>query len=116
MSKFLLIPRDNPKDFSSFSPEDMQQVIEKYVAWGRKVGEAGKLIDSNKLKDGEGRVLRDNGGKTSVTDGPFSETKEVVGGYWIIEANDYDEAVSLVEDHPHLEHGTSLEIREIEMV
>ena len=116
MSKFLLIPRDRGNDFSDFSAEDMQKVFDQYLAWGRKVGDAGKMIDGNKLKDGEGRVLRGNGGEISVAQGPFNESTGVVSGYWIIEANDYDEAVSLVEDHPHLEYGTSLEIRKIEMI
>ena len=116
MSKFLVIPRDNQVDFSDFSGEDMEKVIEQYVAWGRKVGDGGRTLDSNKLKDGEGRVLRGSGGTFSVADGPFKEATEVVGGYWIIEASDYDEVVSLVEDHPHLRYGTSLEIREVEMM
>jgi hypothetical protein len=48
-------------------------------------------------------------------DGPFSETKEVIGGYWILEADSYDEMQELVADCPHLEHGR-LEIRQIEEV
>jgi hypothetical protein len=46
-------------------------------------------------------------------DGPYSETKEVLGGYWLIEASDYDEAMEVVADHPHLRFG-SLEVREIQ--
>jgi len=116
MPKFLLIPRDSGVDFSGLGAEDMQGIIEQYATWGRKVGSGGKLLDSNKLKDGEGRVLRVTDGTVSVTAGPFKEATEVVSGYWIIEANDYDEVVSLVQDHPHLQHGTSLEIREVEMM
>jgi hypothetical protein len=116
MPRFLLIPRDKHTDFADFSAEDMQKVIEQYVAWGRKAGDRGQLIDGNKLTDGDGRVLRGHGGKLSVTEGPFNATAEVVSGYWIIEANDYDDAVSLVEDHPHLQYGSSLEIRQVEMM
>ena len=86
MASFMLIARDVPQDFADVSPEDMQRIIEKYVAWGNKLEEAGKKRAGNKLRDGEGRVLRGNGGKLAVTDGPFSETKEVIGGYWLIEA------------------------------
>ena len=54
--------------------------------------------------------LRD--GKRIITDGPFTETHEVLGGYYIIEAADYDEAVKLTLDHPHLEYGGTIEVRQ----
>ena len=116
MASFMLIARDGPQDFADMSPEDMQGIIEKYVAWGTKLEDAGKKRASNKLRDSEGKVLRGNSGSLTVTDGPFSETKEVVGGYWIIDAADYDEAIELARDCPHIEYGASLEIREVEQV
>jgi len=79
-------------------PEQMQKIIEKYRAWGDGLRAAGRLIESNKLRDGEGRVLRRGNGKPRVLDGPYSETKEVVGGYFAVRAADYDEAVTLCED------------------
>ena len=51
-----------------------------------------------------------------MIDGPFSETKEVIGGYFAIEAAGYDEAVQLLEDHPHLSYGGTVEVREIDEV
>ena len=114
MASFMLIARDVPQGFADVSPEDMQRIIEKYVAWGNKLEKAGKKRAGNKLRDGEGRVLRGNGGKLAITDGPFSETKEVIGGYWLIDAADYDEAIELSRDCPHIEYGASLEIREVE--
>ena len=76
MASFMLIARDGPQDFADVSPEDMQRIIEKYVAWGTKLEEAGKKRAGSKLRDGEGRVLRGDAGKLTITDGPFSETKE----------------------------------------
>ena len=61
-------------------------------------------------------VVRRYYGKLTITDGPFSETKEVVGGYWMIDAADYDEAIELSRDCPHIEYGASLEVREVEQV
>ena len=116
MASFMLIARDGPQDFADVSPEDMQRIIEKYVAWGTKLEETGKKRAGSKLRDGEGRVLRGDAGKLTITDGPFSETKEVVGGYWMIDAADYDEAIELARDCPHIEYGASLEIREVEQV
>jgi hypothetical protein len=49
-----------------------------------------------------------------VTDGPYAETKEIIGGYWIISAENYDEAVELTRDCPSLEFGARMEVREVE--
>ncbi len=114
MANFMLIARDIPQDFAAVSPEDMQRIIEKYVAWGNRLEAAGKKKQGQKLRDGEGRVMRGNGGGISITDGPFSETKEVVGGDWLIAAADYDEVVALARECPHMEYGASLEIRLVE--
>lgn len=114
MSKFLVLARDNG-GWRDLSPEEGQRVIQKYFDWSNGMRSAGRLVGSNKLKDGEGRVVR-GGGKAAeiaVKDGPYSETKEVLGGYWLIEADDYDEALKMVADHPHLRFG-SLEVRAIE--
>ncbi len=114
MARFIFIPRDIPQDFSDVSPEEMQKIIEQYIAWGDKLDAAGKKKGGDKLRDGEGRVLRGENGNLTITDGPFSETKEVVGGYWLIEAEDYDDAVELASDCPHIQYGASLEIRACE--
>ena len=57
--------------------------------------------------------MRQTGGELMVTDGPYVESKEFLGGFWIIEADSYDEMVELVSDSPHLAAG-SLELRQIE--
>ena len=57
-------------------------------------------------------MLNSAGGKPRATDGPYSETKEVLGGIYLIEAKDYDEAVERTLDHPHLDHGT-IEVRQL---
>ena len=58
-------------------------------------------------------MIRSENGKTRTTDGPYSETKEILGGYYTIEAANYDEAVRLALSHPHLEHGGAIEIRQV---
>jgi hypothetical protein len=113
MAKFLLLPYEHPGAFTDLSPADMQRIVERYVAWTDRLRAAGQLERSAKLRDGEGRVLQGAGRKLKVTDGPYAETKEVVGGFWVIEAADYDAAVRLCADHPHLEFGT-LSIRALE--
>jgi len=112
MSRFLLLLRDEPSTFAHLSPAEMQAIIQKYIAWGNGLRESGRLIGSDKLTDG-GRVTRQAGEKTMVTDGPFTEAREVVGGFYMIQAKDYDEAMTVVHDCPHLAFG-SIEVRQIE--
>ena len=113
MSKFLILLYANPSSFTTLSPEEMQQAIQKYWAWGDKLRKDGKFLASDKLTDGAGKVLR---GKKDVrvTDGPFTEGKEFLGGYYAFTAANYDEAVEITRDHPHLEYGGIVEVREIE--
>jgi hypothetical protein len=109
--KFMLFLYDNQEDRAQWhkvSPEEMQKGVENYLRWAKKPF----VVGSQRLGVDVGRVIRSKGGKPRVTDGPFIETKEVLGGYYVIEATNYDEAVKLALDHPHLEHGT-IEIRQV---
>jgi RNA polymerase sigma factor (sigma-70 family) len=72
------------------SPEEMQKAIEKYSAWRSKPFVKG----SNRLADDPGKIMRGAGAKRRTTDGPYSEGKEVLGGYYLIEAANYEQAVS----------------------
>lgn len=114
MPKYMLLLYDNPADWQGLSPEEMQKAIEKYIAWGNKARQGGWFAGSHKLADDAGKVLRGKGGKPRVTDGPYSETKEVLGGYYLIEAKDYDEAVQRTLDHPHLQYGGTIEVRVVD--
>jgi hypothetical protein len=113
MPSYILLLRDDPKQFTSLSPDEMQRVIQKYSQWARSIGATGRAITGEKLRDESGRVLRREGSTLRVLDGPFVETKEVVGGFFRIDAADYEEAVRLSRECPQLEYG-SVEVREIE--
>jgi hypothetical protein len=108
MSLFLLLLYRDPSRLQSLSPEEMQKATEKYMAWARQPF----TKDSKGLAMDFGKVIRPNGGKPQVTDGPYSETKEVMGGFYAIEAANYDEAVKLALTHPHIEYGGTIEVRE----
>jgi hypothetical protein len=114
MEKFLLILRDSGA-MPEMSPAEMQTMFAKYRAWSQKLKDSGKYLAGNKLEDGKGKVMHPNGGKVHVTDGPFTETKDVIGGYYLIQCASYDEAVATCQDCPHLEYGR-VEIRRIEVV
>src|SRR5438093_13595629 len=109
MSQYMLLLYDDPSGWRNVSPEEMQKAIEKYMAWSKKPF----TLDSKRLGEDAGRVIRSDGGKPRATDGPYSETKEVLGGFYLIEAANYDEAVRLSLTHPHVEHGGTIELRQL---
>ena len=109
MPQYMLLLYDNPSNWQKLSPEEMQKAIEKYMAWSKK-----PFINVGKrLGEDSGRVIQSNGGKPRITDGPYSEAKEVLGGFYVIEAAGYDEAVQLTMDHPHLVYGHRVEVRQL---
>jgi hypothetical protein len=108
MPNYMLLLYDDPTGWAKLSPEEMQKALEKYVAWAQKASNEGFLRGKHRLAEDPGRVMRGN----RVTDGPYSETKEILGGYFLIEAENYDQAVQRTKDHPHLEHGT-IEVRQV---
>jgi hypothetical protein len=79
------------------------------MAWTKKPF----MADSKRLAEDPGRVIRSKGGKPRAIDGPYSETKEVLGGFYTIKAANYDEAVQLALDHPHLEYSGTIEVRQL---
>jgi hypothetical protein len=108
MSQFLLLLHDEPSVWKSLSPEEMQKTTEKYMAWRH----APHTKDGKRLAADVGKVLRTKNGTRRATDGPYSETKEICGGFYLIEAADYDEAVKISLTHPHLDFGT-IEVRKL---
>lgn len=116
MAKYMLLLHDNPASFRNVSPDEMQKIVEKYIAWGKKLREAGIIQSSDKLTDEPGRVMRRTDGQVRVTDGPYSESKEVLGGYYIIEAASYDNAVEHAQSCPHLEYGGTIEVRQVQVM
>jgi len=111
MAKFLVLARGTGTAYANRSPQEMQQVVQRYMAWTAGLREAGRMIHAERLQS-DGRVVRGTGAKMAVTDGPFAESKEVLGGFWLLEAASYDEVQGFLKDHPHLDVG-SLEIRQI---
>jgi hypothetical protein len=95
-------------------PEAVQKEgLAAYTAYGEALRKAGKLINSNRLRDTPDatRVTVANG-KTKVQDGPYADTKEQLGGYYLIEAKDLDEAISWAARCPGASHGI-VEVRPV---
>jgi hypothetical protein len=119
MSQYLLLLYDNSSTLRSLSPEEMQKAVEKYMAWSKLPFTKG----GKRLAEDHGRIMHPgpaqphkgaaHAGKSRVTDGPYSEAKEVLGGFYLIEADSYDHAVELTQGHPHLEYNGVIEVRHI---
>src|SRR5437016_14382602 len=102
MPQYMLLLYDDRTGWAKLSPEEMQKAVEKYMAWSKKPF----TVMSKRLAEDTGRVIRAQNGKPPrAVDGPYSETKEILGGFYTIEAANYDEAVKLALEHPHLEYG-----------
>ena len=111
MAKFMLILHQSPGVFRDRSPEELQRIYQKYQSWTDKIRASGKYVSSDKLAEEGGKVLTARDGRVSVVDGPYSEAKEVVGGYVTFRADNYQDALELIRDCPHLGFGR-IELRQ----
>ena len=114
MPNYMLLLHEQPIDYSQFSPEQIEAVIGEYIAWRKQIEADGKFVAGEKLKDEGGRHLAGTDGDFRVTDGPYAEAKEVIGGYFTISAADYNEAAEISKGCPHLRYGGRIELREVE--
>jgi hypothetical protein len=115
MPRFLLLSRE-PNGAPPFSPEEFQRVMQRYYDWSSSLRQRTNVLAIAGLPKDQARVLRGQGGEMVVTDGPFTESTEVLGGYWLFEAASFDEALELVKEHPHFGFGLTLELRLVELV
>jgi len=109
MSEFTFLYRGRD---TNASPEEMQKTMEKWNAWFKELRAKGHIKDIGHPLEARGKVVK--GKQKSVTDGPFAEAKDVVGGFTLIEAQDLEQAVQLSKDCPILDVGGSVEVRPIQ--
>ena len=114
MAQYMLLLHLDPAQGAKLDPTVMQQAVAKHQAWRQKLTDQGQYLGSHKLENEPGKVLRSTNGKLLITDGPYSETKEWLGGYYLIEAPNYEAAVEAARDCPHLEYGGTIEVREVD--
>lgn len=107
LSEFLVISRGQWD--ADKSPEQIQQAIDAFYAWHAGLVQAGKAKPGSRLAVAGKSVSR-----WGITDGPFAETKEVIGGYWFFLACDLDEAAALAAQNPCMACGLSYEVRPLE--
>ncbi len=115
MSQFLFIYRNTvqaEQGMAKASPADMQKVMQKWVAWMTELGQKGHMKDMGNPLEPGGKVVK--GKQKSITDGPYTESKDIVGGYTLIEAKDLAEAAELSKGCPIFESGGMVEVRPIQ--
>ena len=99
--KYLGLAYFTPEKFAAMAPEDVKALVSQCPPLDEKMRASGKVLVSASLGDPDGwRTLRPRNGKTHVSDGPYTESKEVVGGLFIIEADSRDEALHIASMHP----------------
>jgi hypothetical protein len=109
-SEYLLLFRGTTWE-RGLSPEEMQKAAGKFMAWFESLKEEGVCKGGQPLQR-EGKLVSGKGGRT-VADGPFAESKEAIGGYFLILASDMDAAVAIAKGCPALELGMEVEVRPV---
>ncbi len=107
LNEYLILSRG--KWSKDKTPEEIQEAIDRFYDWIHQLVNDGKAKLGQRLAT-EGRLVSQQG----VTDGPFAETKEVIGGYWIFLAGSLDEAADLAAQNPCMACGLSYEVRPME--
>lgn len=93
------------------SPEEMQKVASEWMAWFKGLLDAGKATAGAPLEC-EGKVVSGKNGRV-ISDGPFAESKESVGGYFLLKVNTMDEALAIAQQCPGLPYGARVEVRPV---
>lgn len=92
------------------SPEELQSNMDKWMAWVEKLNQEGKYVSGEALLPG-GKLVK---GKNAVTDGPFTEGKELVGGFFVVNAANLEEATTIATDnYPDFEFGGTVHVRPV---
>ena len=92
--------------YNRLSPEELQQAMNQFKAWFDRLTEEGKLKAAQPLVR-EGRIVSGKQGRV-VADGPFAESKEAIGGYFLLAASSLEEAIAVAKSSPSLEYGTQI--------
>jgi len=109
MNEFMMIFRNDYNPNFKPSPEQMQESIKQWQDWIGGIAAQGKFVATNALGS-QGKTVQ---GGSIISDGPYAEVKEIVGGYILVKAENLDEAVKLSEGCPTLAMGGSVEVRDV---
>jgi hypothetical protein len=111
MPQYLLLIYHDPADAPA--PEQQAAMMPEWSAYTERLGESGAMRGGNALESAEtATTVRVRDGETLVSDGPFAETKEILGGYYLIDVPDLDTALGWAAKMPNISYG-SVEVRPV---
>jgi hypothetical protein len=111
--KYMLLIFDDEQAWRAMRSAERQKVMEDYGHFTRQVKTAGQFVAGAQLQPSEtATCVKVREGKRLLTDGPFAETREQLGGYYVVEAKDLDEALTLAAQIPSAQFGT-IEVRPV---
>ena len=113
MKEFLLLFRTDYDNVSKASPDQAEAMMKKWMDWLGGIAAQNKLTSKGNRLQSSGRVVKNN---NVVINGPYTDIKESIGGYSIIKAENYDEAVEMAKGCPVLLAGGNVEVREIDVL
>ena len=97
--------------YRRLSPEQMQQVADHWMAWFNRLKDEGTAVAGSPLEP-KGRIVSGTNGRV-ISDGPFAESKETIGGYFVLDVDNLDEAVAIAQECPGLPYGIRVEVRAV---
>ncbi len=112
--KYMALIYGEEKARQAMTQEELGAMMSAYTSYTEALQKAGKMVAGDALQDTPAATtIRATSGKTVTTDGPFAETKEQLGGYYIIDANDLDEAIEWASKIPVVAMGGTVEVRPV---
>jgi len=108
MSQYLFLYRGAQRPTA---PQETQQIMQKWMAWFQELGKQGYIKDPGQPLEPTGKIV--SGKQKSVTDGPFAEAKDLVGGFTIVEASDINEAAEISKGCPIFDRNGYVEVRPV---
>ena len=110
MKKFLLLLHEDAEMVSKLSPKEMEELVNAHMSWATKLGESGHLISGDGLRP-QSKLI--SGKDCIIKDGPFLESKEIIGGYYLLQAETLDKVMEIAKDCPNHLWGGTTEVRPI---
>lgn len=112
MAKFVFMLPHAPDRYTDMEDAEMMDLMKDYIGWVEEMSANGKYHSGEKLLADGGKIVTRKTGSIEVHDGPFTEVAEILGGYMVINAEDYDEAVEIARSHPHMKHNETIIVRQ----
>jgi hypothetical protein len=110
----MLLFRNSASWHRGLSPQQLQEVTDRWMSWYNRLAEQGKVTAGHPLVP-EGKIVSGKNGQF-VADGPFAESKEAIGGYFLLSVKTIEEAITIAKDCPGLQYGMTVEVRPVAAV